>query len=201
MKLSAYIGGIGVLGPGLADWHEAAAVLSGAKPYSPAPTVLTSPELLPPTEQNGLYQQWDFTNPSNNYAGASPRAATQLPLLLCPSHPKPQQPGWYTTYGGNGVQTFALPNLQGQVPAHVGPGFVLGQAIGEVNHTLIVNEMPAHSHVIMSDIVEPGGATEHAALPSVAAAIGPSNPDGLYATSVGSNSVTLAASVLSSVGG
>src|SRR5713101_2889145 len=51
MKLSAYIGGIGVLGPGLADWHEAAAVLSGAKPYSPAPTVLTAPALLPPTER------------------------------------------------------------------------------------------------------------------------------------------------------
>jgi microcystin-dependent protein len=106
-----------------------------------------------------------------------------------------------TSYGGNGTTNFALPNLQGQVPAHVGPGFVLGQAVGEANHTLIVGEMPAHSHVIMSDIVEPGGATEHAALPSVAAAIGPSNPDGLYATSVGSNSVTLAASVLSSVGG
>src|SRR3984893_2071629 len=51
MKLSAYIGGIGVLGPGLADWHEAAAVLSGAKPYSPAATLLTAPALLPPTER------------------------------------------------------------------------------------------------------------------------------------------------------
>jgi hypothetical protein len=51
MKLSAYIGGIGVLGPGLADWHEAAAVLSGAKPYSPAATVLTAPAILPPTER------------------------------------------------------------------------------------------------------------------------------------------------------
>jgi len=51
MNLSAYIGGIGVLGPGLADWHEAAAVLSGAKPYSPARTVLAAPALLPPTER------------------------------------------------------------------------------------------------------------------------------------------------------
>ena len=33
-----------------------------------------------------------------------------------------------TTHGGNGTTTFALPNLQGQVPAHVGPGFALGQA-------------------------------------------------------------------------
>jgi hypothetical protein len=51
MRLSAYIAGIGVLGPGLADWREAAAVLSGAKPYSPAATLLTAPALLPPTER------------------------------------------------------------------------------------------------------------------------------------------------------
>ncbi|HLZ97044.1 MAG TPA: beta-ketoacyl synthase chain length factor [Steroidobacteraceae bacterium] len=51
MNLSAYIAGIGVLGPGFADWREAAAVLSGAKPYSPAATVLTAPVLLPPTER------------------------------------------------------------------------------------------------------------------------------------------------------
>jgi microcystin-dependent protein len=106
-----------------------------------------------------------------------------------------------TTYGGNGTTNFALPNLQGQAPAHVGPGFALGQAVGQPNHTLIITEIPAHSHAIMSDIIEPGGATEHAALPSITAAIGPSNPDGLYNTSVGSNSVTLAGSVLSSAGG
>jgi microcystin-dependent protein len=106
-----------------------------------------------------------------------------------------------TTYGGNGTTTFALPNLQGQVPAHMGNGFVLGQAFGEVNHTLTIPELPAHSHAIMSDIVEPGGTTEHAAMPSISAAIGPSNPDGLYNTSVGNGSVTLAGSVLSSVGG
>lgn len=106
-----------------------------------------------------------------------------------------------TAFGGNGTTTFALPNLQGQVPAHMGNGFVLGQATGEANHTLILNEMPAHSHAIMSDIVEPGGATEHTATPSVTAAIGPSNPDGLYNTSAGSNAVALAASALSIVGG
>jgi len=106
-----------------------------------------------------------------------------------------------TTYGGNGTITFALPNLQGQAPGHVGNGFVLGQAIGEVNHTLTISEMPAHAHAITSNIVEPGGVTEHAAAPSTTAAIGPSNPDGLYNTSVGGNAVSLAASALSSVGG
>ena len=41
-----------------------------------------------------------------------------------------------TTFGGNGVQTFQLPNLQGRVPLHIGPGYVEGQTAGEANHTL-----------------------------------------------------------------
>lgn len=51
-----------------------------------------------------------------------------------------------TTYGGNGTTTFALPNLQGRVPMHVGNGFTLGQQGGEQAHTLVVNEMPGHTH-------------------------------------------------------
>ena len=53
-----------------------------------------------------------------------------------------------TTYGGNGVQTFNLPNLQGNVPIHMGNGFTLGQTKGEANHTLTVNEMGAHNHLM-----------------------------------------------------
>ena len=51
MKLSGYIGGIGVLGPGLNDWPQAAAVLSGQQPYVAAPTVLPVPAMLPPAER------------------------------------------------------------------------------------------------------------------------------------------------------
>jgi microcystin-dependent protein len=51
-----------------------------------------------------------------------------------------------TTYGGDGVQNFALPNLQGRVPVHFGNGHVLGQLGGEQAHTLAVTEMPAHTH-------------------------------------------------------
>jgi hypothetical protein len=51
MSLSAYIGGVGVLGPGLHDWPQAAAVLSGKQPYVPAPTVLPTPAMLPPAER------------------------------------------------------------------------------------------------------------------------------------------------------
>ncbi len=51
-----------------------------------------------------------------------------------------------TTYGGDGRTTFALPNLQGRRPIHVGAGIIQGQAGGEDSHTLIVSQMPTHIH-------------------------------------------------------
>jgi len=60
-----------------------------------------------------------------------------------------------TTYGGNGQTTFALPNLQGRVPIHMGGGFVLGQIGGENAHTLILSELPAHNHVSVGSSAAP----------------------------------------------
>ncbi|HEX8305562.1 MAG TPA: tail fiber protein [Jatrophihabitans sp.] len=54
-----------------------------------------------------------------------------------------------TMYGGNGQTNFALPNLQGRMPVHQGINqgtYVVGQAAGEVAHTLTINEMPSHVH-------------------------------------------------------
>jgi microcystin-dependent protein len=51
-----------------------------------------------------------------------------------------------TTYGGNGIQTFALPNLQARVPVHVGSNFNQGQSGGEAAHALTTAEMPGHTH-------------------------------------------------------
>jgi microcystin-dependent protein len=53
-----------------------------------------------------------------------------------------------TTYGGNGQTTFALPNLQGSAPMHTGAGHGLGEKAGEVNHTLTLAELPAHTHLV-----------------------------------------------------
>jgi microcystin-dependent protein len=51
-------------------------------------------------------------------------------------------------YGGNGSTTFALPNLVGRTPVHVGEGVTLGELAGEEEHTLSVNEMPTHVHEV-----------------------------------------------------
>jgi microcystin-dependent protein len=59
-----------------------------------------------------------------------------------------------TTFGGNGTTTFALPNLQSRTPIHSGNGFTLGQQGGEENHTLILGEMPAHTHLVLGDSAE-----------------------------------------------
>jgi microcystin-dependent protein len=52
-----------------------------------------------------------------------------------------------TTYGGDGVRTFALPDLRGRIPMHVGNRYVQGQVAGEEAHTLTISETPAHTHV------------------------------------------------------
>jgi microcystin-dependent protein len=51
-----------------------------------------------------------------------------------------------TNYGGDGIRTFGLPNLQGRTPMHVGNGHVLGEQSGEQNHTLAISELPVHGH-------------------------------------------------------
>ena len=53
-----------------------------------------------------------------------------------------------TTYGGDGRVNFALPNLQGNVPIHVGSGHTLGERGGEQAHTVSIAELPTHTHVL-----------------------------------------------------
>ncbi|GAA4503797.1 phage tail protein [Pseudaeromonas paramecii] len=56
-----------------------------------------------------------------------------------------------TTYGSEGTTKFALPNLQGRAPVHVGNGVTQGKSAGEENHTLTTQEMPQHTHTVMAD--------------------------------------------------
>src|SRR6201985_2368294 len=52
-----------------------------------------------------------------------------------------------TTFGGDGRVNFALPNMQGNAPIHVGNGYTLGERAGEQSHTLSIAEIPTHTHV------------------------------------------------------
>ena len=61
-----------------------------------------------------------------------------------------------TMYGGNGSVNFALPDLRGRVPMHVGLGHTQGERAGEINHTLSTAEMPAHTHFVQAS----GGAPD-----------------------------------------
>ncbi|HZU29427.1 MAG TPA: tail fiber protein [Bryobacteraceae bacterium] len=54
-----------------------------------------------------------------------------------------------TTYGGDGQETFALPDLRGRVPIHQGPGFPLAQVGGVETVTLSTQQIPAHTHTLM----------------------------------------------------
>src|SRR5213596_2056570 len=55
-----------------------------------------------------------------------------------------------TNYGGDGATTFALPNMRGQVPIHVGNGHSLSERGGQSTHTLTTSEMPTHVHTMQA---------------------------------------------------
>jgi microcystin-dependent protein len=55
-----------------------------------------------------------------------------------------------TTYGGDGQSTFALPDLRGRVPLHMGNGFTLAETGGVETVTLTVSQIPAHSHPLLA---------------------------------------------------
>jgi len=112
-----------------------------------------------------------------------------------------------TTYGGNGINTFALPNLQGRVPISFSGTFNLGQLGGETTHTLVQGEMPTHIHLLQADAATlPANNT---ATPSSSTVLGQSggtaNPSGTYAIEIynsqGNNSIgTLSANVVGGTG-
>lgn len=67
-----------------------------------------------------------------------------------------------TTFGGDGRVNFALPDLRGRVPIHVGSGHTLGERGGEQAHTLSVNELPTHAHTLRAS----GNGATHTVLSS-----------------------------------
>jgi microcystin-dependent protein len=56
-----------------------------------------------------------------------------------------------TTYGGDGRVNFALPDLRGRIPMHMGSGHTLGERGGEAAHTLSISEIPTHTHSLKAN--------------------------------------------------
>jgi microcystin-dependent protein len=61
-----------------------------------------------------------------------------------------------TTYGGDGQQTFALPNLAARIPIHVGGSHVLGENSGTSDVTLTTNQIPIHNHSFIASTANGG---------------------------------------------
>jgi microcystin-dependent protein len=78
-----------------------------------------------------------------------------------------------TTYGGDGRVTFALPDLRGRTPVHVGNGIILGGRSGETAHTLIISEMAFHTH-------RPVGSSNPASSPTPAGNLWATDPNNPY---------------------
>jgi microcystin-dependent protein len=98
-----------------------------------------------------------------------------------------------TTYGGNGQTTFALPNLRGRVPIHMGNGHTLGEAAGSTAVTVNIQQLPTHTHSANGSSVT---ATLDAPTNNLFAKTASTN---IYATP--SNAVALNAGMVTNVGG
>lgn len=89
-----------------------------------------------------------------------------------------------TTYGGDGVNTFGVPNLQGSSPMHWGtsPGFdtVLGQAQGTSSVTLPATQIPQHAHAISAASVPSGAGAERSPGPKTNSYLAEANGAAVY---------------------
>ena len=104
-----------------------------------------------------------------------------------------------TTYGGDGVNSFAIPDLRGRTPIHSGvaPGggaFPIGLSTGQENVTLLGNQLAPHTHAINVQ-PSPGGV----ASPASAYFGGSKSPTNYYSTTV--NGVTAPILLPTSSGG
>ena len=85
-----------------------------------------------------------------------------------------------TSYGGNGVSTFMLPNLQAAVPICEGTGlglsgYVLGQVGGSPDVVLLQNQIPTHNHTFNATGTAASSATVSGNIPATATAGSPPN--------------------------
>jgi microcystin-dependent protein len=112
-----------------------------------------------------------------------------------------------TFYGGDGINTFALPNLQGRVPIHQGTGpglspYTIGQQTGTTQVTLTAAQMPTHQHTVTAMSIPTGGVVDRVAIPTSNSYLSESQPpNGVYATAPSSLLAQFSANAISSNGG
>jgi microcystin-dependent protein len=101
-----------------------------------------------------------------------------------------------TMYGGNGQTTFALPDMRGRIPIHIGSQSTQGQTGGQAAHTLTQSEMPAHPHVAK-------GTTDAANSPTPAGNLLATTDNTTFGNAYqgGSNLAPMAAGVITNTGG
>jgi microcystin-dependent protein len=100
-----------------------------------------------------------------------------------------------TTYGGDGMNYFALPDLRGRVPVHQGgpQGYVMGETGGVETVTLGPAQMPAHTHAMLASTT--AASTAH----GVAEVLGTSTAMKFYGA--GAPNMAMDANALTQVGG
>ncbi|HTS11486.1 MAG TPA: tail fiber protein [Candidatus Limnocylindrales bacterium] len=99
-----------------------------------------------------------------------------------------------TTYGGDGENTFALPDLRSRFPIHQGNGFPLAQQGGVEYVTLLLTQIPAHNHPA---VCSPGGGSSA----SPVGAYWATDPEGNTAAYNEAGGASMAGGALSPVGG
>ncbi|MDR7208660.1 tail fiber protein [Flavobacterium piscis] len=100
-----------------------------------------------------------------------------------------------TNFGGNGQNNFALPDLRGRTPIHVGNSHTLGESGGEQAHTLTISELPTHQHILSNT-----NQSVSTNIPAIASQLGNTAPNQVYNTS-GQNLVAMNPASISNIGG
>ncbi|KIO51202.1 phage tail protein [Flavobacterium hibernum] len=100
-----------------------------------------------------------------------------------------------TTFGGDGRVNFALPDLRGRTPISFGNGHTLGEKAGEEVHTITMQEMPLHNHLLKAK-TDPVTTN----IPTAANFLGQTAPNLVY-SSQGQNFTAMNPGSLSNVGG
>jgi len=107
-----------------------------------------------------------------------------------------------TTYGGDGVTTFAVPDLRGRLPVHQGagpglPNVAIGQSGGSESVTLTTTQLPNHTHAMQATTDD-----ANTFVPGPTVQLGALTNDVMYATNIdGLSPLVMNPAVVASTGG